>query len=198
MNPRRRWKRSDRKFPLSCPNPKNPQSAVTLSRGDHTHPIDPYDAKTLTTRSHHPQARQRQPGNQPSTRHAASYPREDPWWPIACPEKFERRVFAAAARKKNSVSAGFEMDDEANVAGHSWFRPYGDLQRPLGFTYEKRRNNIETEYAQGTVRQRGALCAWSKEEVKFRLDEKGRPIECLQIQKDSNTRSSRNLCCAGQ
>lgn len=117
------------------------------------------------------------------------------------PEKLSNGVCSLRPHEeKFCFSAVFEMDDEANVLGQ-WFGRtviYSDRR----FTYEEAQEIIETgkgelsdevltlhRLAQIMRKERfdnGALRV-EQEEVKFRLDEKGRPVEVFfKIQKDSN------------
>lgn len=117
------------------------------------------------------------------------------------PEKLSNGVCSLRPNEeKFCFSAVFELDDEANVL-NQWFGRtviYSDRR----FTYEEAQSIIETgegdlkevvltlhKLAQVMRKQRfahGALKV-EQEEVKFRLDETGKPIEVFfKIQKDSN------------
>lgn len=117
------------------------------------------------------------------------------------PEKLSNGVCSLRPQEeKFCFSAVFELDDEANVLSQ-WFGRtviFSDRR----FTYEEAQDIIETgkgdfsdevltfhRLAQIMRKERfanGALRV-EQEEVKFRLDEKGRPIEVFfKIQKDSN------------
>eukprot|EP01034_Spumella_vulgaris_P002860 gene2860-3705_t len=117
------------------------------------------------------------------------------------PEKLSNGVCSLRPHEeKFCFSAVFELDDEANVI-NQWFGRtviYSDRR----FTYEEAQQIIETgegelkdevltfhRLAQIMRKERfanGALRV-EQEEVKFRLDEKGRPVEVFfKVQKDSN------------
>jgi len=117
------------------------------------------------------------------------------------PEKLSNGVCSLRPQEeKFCFSAVFELDDEANVLAQ-WFGRtviFSDRR----FTYEEAQDIIETgkgdfsdevltfhRLAQIMRKERfanGALRV-EQEEVKFRLDEKGRPVEVFfKIQKDSN------------
>lgn len=117
------------------------------------------------------------------------------------PEKLSNGVCSLRPHEeKFCFSAVFELDDAANVL-NQWFGRtviYSDRR----FTYEEAQQIIETgegdlkdevltlhRLAQIMRKERfanGALRV-EQEEVKFRLDEKGRPIEVFfKVQKDSN------------